>query len=90
MSNHVCAIIYNNYKSNIYIHIILPITLILMQKKYNAGNQPWGNWSYYQLWAKTEWTTYGSFCKDYGFAVLNKNADGRGIGDFLGYFGVYV
>jgi len=54
---------------------------------YNNGAAPYGAWAAYQLWTTTEWTTYGSFCKDYAFAILNENSAGQAIGDYLGWFG---
>jgi hypothetical protein len=62
------------------------VTNFIFIPAYYRGSRPYGTFYAYQLFTSPEWYSYGSYCKDYGFAVMQR-LNGYGVGDYVGYLG---
>jgi V8-like Glu-specific endopeptidase len=55
---------------------------------YNNGNAPYGQWTAWQLWTRTAWLNNDNRAEDMGAAVMNTNASGWHIVDWVGGQGI--
>ena len=55
---------------------------------YDYGTAPYGEWTAEWIAASPEWAVYNNFNYDYGYIVLNPNAQGEDIADVVGWRGI--
>ena len=55
---------------------------------YRNGQAPFGSWTAFRLWTKTDWINNGNLREDRGFILLRQNAAGKRIQNVTGSEGI--